>query len=75
MSLDIGLSTDGATESTTIESTTATLKIKPNKSGLLHLHFKIPSTVLPGTYQAFVSITDDGDSTTVIGPAFDVVAV
>ena len=75
MSLNVGLSTDGVSESTTIENTTAMLKIKPNKSGVLHLHFKIPTTVLPGTYQAYVSITDDGDSTTIIGQAFDVVAV
>jgi uncharacterized membrane protein len=75
MSLNVGLSTDGLTESTTIENTMATLKIKPNKAGVLHFHFKIPTTVLPGAYQAYVSITDGSDSTTLIGQAFDVVAV
>ncbi len=73
-SVEIGLSTDGQTESTSIETTAASIRIRPGKSGVVHLHFKIPTTVEPASYQPFVTITDDGDVTTVIGQVFVVEA-
>jgi len=72
-SINIGLSTDGQTESTELQSSSAAIKVKPGHSGVLHLHLKIPSTVVPGAYHAYVSVTDDGDTATIIGPAFTVV--
>ncbi|HET6246636.1 MAG TPA: Ig-like domain repeat protein [Tepidisphaeraceae bacterium] len=68
--LDIGLSTDGQTESSDIESASAHLKIKPGHSGPVHVHFRIPAGTAAGTYEPFISITDDGDTATVIGQGF-----
>jgi hypothetical protein len=68
-SLNIGLSSDGQTESTEIQKLSSALKIKPGHNGVLHLHLKIPG-VTAGSYHSYVAITDDGDTVTVIGPTF-----
>jgi hypothetical protein len=73
-SLSVGLSTNGQTESTVLETPVVHIKIKPGHAGVLRLRVKIPPTVQAGMYKPFVSITDDGDSTTVIGQAFTVEA-
>lgn len=70
--LNIGLSTDDQTETTTIETTVAHISIKPGHTGVLRVHFKIPATTAAGLYYPFVSITDEGDVVTVIGQVFTV---
>jgi hypothetical protein len=47
-------------------------KINPKESGLLHIHLKIPSSVLAGSYHPFVSLTANGDTATIIGADFTV---
>lgn len=69
-SLDVGLSSDGQTESIDIQKLSSSLKIKPGKTGVLHLHVKIPTGAAAGSYHAYIAIADDGDTVTVIGPAF-----
>jgi uncharacterized membrane protein len=71
-SISTGLSTDAQTESLEIQTVSASVKIKPGHSGAVHLHPKIPSTVAAGAYHMYITITADGDTTTVIGPAFTV---
>jgi hypothetical protein len=71
-SLNIGLSTDGSTETTMLEETSANIRIKPDKSGVLRVHVKIPESALAGTYDPFLTLTDDGATTTIIGQSFTV---
>jgi hypothetical protein len=70
--LDIGLSTDGKTQSTPLENALDNLKIKPGHSGVQHLRVKIPPDTSAGMYRIFVSITDDADALTIIGPSFTI---
>ena len=68
--LDIGLSIDGETESIPLETVPDAIRIKPGKTGVIRVHVKIPLSVLAGSYDPFISVTDDGDVTTIIGEAF-----
>ena len=65
--INVGLSSDGTTELPGSTTTMRTVKIASTKTFILHLKFAVPTTTTAGDYFPFVSFTQAGKSTQVIG--------
>jgi hypothetical protein len=67
ITFDLGLSTDGQNISSSLESFISNVSLKPGTSRILHFHFKLAPTQLPGTFFPALTISQGAGSDTVVG--------
>jgi hypothetical protein len=71
-SIVVGFSVDGVTVAAPLTNATVKAGIKVGKAAKVKLKFKVPAGVVTG--ETLVAITEDGVTTTLVGPAFTVAA-
>ncbi|HZK79684.1 MAG TPA: hypothetical protein VFC46_01425 [Humisphaera sp.] len=65
---DVGLSTDGLTESASLDTAQRHLRLQPGRSVILFLRLNTTPALAPGAYFPFVSITESGVTVPAVGP-------